>query len=105
MLYNAIVGQSSWLVISSMNPELAAIQHMGVLGVPEEDVWRDEYICTTCGGVNIHHVWSYIYTMAYGAVLSVQYSSFFSLLYTYYVTFTILWLDCPFKISRGDYRV
>ena len=28
VLYNAIVGQSSRLVISSMNPELAAIQHM-----------------------------------------------------------------------------
>ena len=34
-------------------------------------MWRDGYICTTCGGVNILHVWSYIYTMAYGAVLSV----------------------------------
>ena len=28
VLYNAIVGQSSRLVISSMNPELMAIQHM-----------------------------------------------------------------------------
>ena len=28
MLYNTIVGQSSRLVISSMNPELTAIQHM-----------------------------------------------------------------------------
>ena len=28
VLYNAIVGQSSRLVISSMNPELTAIQHM-----------------------------------------------------------------------------
>ena len=28
VLYNAIVGQSSRLVISSMNPKLAAIQHM-----------------------------------------------------------------------------
>ena len=28
VLYNAIVGQSSWLVISSMNPELMGIQHM-----------------------------------------------------------------------------
>ena len=28
VLYNAIVGQSSRLVISSMNPESAAVQHM-----------------------------------------------------------------------------
>ena len=28
MLYNAIVGQSSRLVISSMNPKLTAVQHM-----------------------------------------------------------------------------
>ena len=58
-------------------------------------MWRDE----------LHHVCRGVYTMAYGAVLSVQYSSFFSLLYTYYVTFTILWLGCPFKSNGGDYKV
>ena len=41
----------------------------------------------------------YVEGFAYGAVLSVQYSTFFSLLYTYYVTFTILCLGCPFKLN------
>ena len=39
----------------------------------------------------MYHVWSYtVYIVVYGAVLNVQYSSFFSLLYVYYVTFAIL---------------
>ena len=52
----------------------------------EEDMLFNEAVC--------------VEGLEYGAVLSVQYYSFFSLLYTYYFTFTILWLVCPFNLTH-----